>query len=115
MNCGYLLSLGISFLLIAGFALALAKFIRRPTPDWLMILGSVLLLSAGILFMSLKESAILRTSQSLLWLSGPGPVQRIGRGRMELAESKTPGPSENRALGVFAGLDHERLLSFLGS
>jgi tetratricopeptide (TPR) repeat protein len=54
MNCGYLLSLGISFLFIAGFALALAKFIRRPTPDWLMILGSVLLLSAGILFMSLK-------------------------------------------------------------
>ncbi len=53
MNSGYLLSLGTSFLLIAGFALALANFIRRPTPEWLMIIGSVLLFSTGILLMSL--------------------------------------------------------------
>jgi 4-amino-4-deoxy-L-arabinose transferase-like glycosyltransferase len=53
MNSGYWLSLGISFLLLAGFALALANFIRRPTPEWLMIIGSVLLFSTGIFFMSL--------------------------------------------------------------
>jgi 4-amino-4-deoxy-L-arabinose transferase-like glycosyltransferase len=53
MNSGYLLSVGISFLLIAGFVLALTSFIRRPTPEWLMVIGPVSLFSAGILFMSL--------------------------------------------------------------
>ena len=57
MNSGYLLSLGISLLLIAGFVLALANFIRRPTPEWLMILGAVLMFSLGILLLSLYVPA----------------------------------------------------------
>jgi 4-amino-4-deoxy-L-arabinose transferase-like glycosyltransferase len=57
MNGGYLLSLGMSLLLIVGFVLALANFIRRPTPEWLMILGSVLMFGLGILLLSLYVPA----------------------------------------------------------
>jgi 4-amino-4-deoxy-L-arabinose transferase-like glycosyltransferase len=57
MNAEYLLAFGISVLFLAGFALALANFIRRPTPEWLMIIGSVLLFGTGILFMSLNVPA----------------------------------------------------------
>jgi hypothetical protein len=41
MNAAYLLALGISVLFIAGFVLALARFIRQPGRNGLMASRSV--------------------------------------------------------------------------
>ena len=54
MGVAYLLALGLSALLILGGALALVRFIRRPSIEWFLVLGLVAVLGLGILFMSLR-------------------------------------------------------------
>jgi tetratricopeptide (TPR) repeat protein len=54
MNAEYLLALGISVLFLAGLAVALVRFIRQPTPEWFMVLGTVFLFGLGIVYMSLR-------------------------------------------------------------
>jgi Flp pilus assembly protein TadD len=54
MNAEYLLAFGISVLFLVGFAISLVRSIRQPALEWLMVIGSVLLFSLGILFMSLS-------------------------------------------------------------
>ena len=54
MGVAYLLALGLSALLILGGAVALVRFIRRPSIEWFLVLGLVAVLGLGILFMSLR-------------------------------------------------------------
>jgi tetratricopeptide (TPR) repeat protein len=53
MNAGYLLAIGISLLLFVGFVVVLVRFIRQPTPEWLIVLGLPLVFFLGIVYMSL--------------------------------------------------------------
>jgi hypothetical protein len=53
MNAGYLLALGLSVLFLIGFIISLVRSIRQPALEWLMVIGSVLLFSLSVLFMSL--------------------------------------------------------------
>ena len=54
MNTGYLLAIVISVLFVAGFVIALARFIRQPKPDWFVLLGLVGIFVLGIVYMSLR-------------------------------------------------------------
>jgi tetratricopeptide (TPR) repeat protein len=53
MNAGYLLAIAISFLLFVGFVVALIRFIRQPTAEWLIVLGLPLVFFLGVVYMSL--------------------------------------------------------------
>ncbi|HOC56794.1 MAG TPA: tetratricopeptide repeat protein [Verrucomicrobiota bacterium] len=57
MNAGCLLSLLATALLFAGALTALARFIRRPTPEWFLLLGLLFAFAAGIGLMSLRVAS----------------------------------------------------------
>lgn len=54
MNAGYLLALAISVLFIAGFAVALVRFIRQLAPEWLLVFGLIPLFGLGIVYITLR-------------------------------------------------------------
>ena len=54
MNTTYWLSLGTSLLFLLGFCVTLRKFIRQPSPAWLVMLGAIVLYGWGLLHMSLN-------------------------------------------------------------
>jgi len=41
MNAGYLLAAGLSLLFLLGFVIALGNLIRRPSPQWFALLGTI--------------------------------------------------------------------------
>jgi tetratricopeptide (TPR) repeat protein len=54
MNAEYLLAFGISVLFLAGFAVALVRFIRQPAPEWLLVFGLISLFGLGIVYITLR-------------------------------------------------------------
>ena len=57
MNAGYLFSLLATILVVAGILVALARFIRQPTPEWFLLLGLVFAFAVGIGLMSLRVAS----------------------------------------------------------
>ena len=57
MNAGYLFALLGTALLVAGIIVALARFIRQPTPEWFLLLGLVFAFAAAIGLMSLRVAS----------------------------------------------------------
>jgi len=57
MNIGYLLSLVITVLLLAGFIVAVIRFLRQPTPEWFLLLGLAFAFAAGVGLMSLRVAS----------------------------------------------------------
>lgn len=57
MNAGCLLALLATALLVVGVLVALARFIRRPTPEWFLMLGLLFAFAAGIGLMSLRVAS----------------------------------------------------------
>jgi tetratricopeptide (TPR) repeat protein len=57
MNIGYLLSVPISLLFIAGFAFKFLNFLRQPTTTWFVVLSLVSLFGLVIFFMTLRVSS----------------------------------------------------------
>ncbi len=57
MNAAYLLSLLGTVLLVVGLLAALARFIRRPTAEWFVLLGLLFASAAAIGLMSLRVAS----------------------------------------------------------
>jgi tetratricopeptide (TPR) repeat protein len=57
MNIGSLLALLTTALIAAGTLVALVRFLRRPTPEWFLMLGLLFAFAAGIGWMSLRVAS----------------------------------------------------------
>jgi hypothetical protein len=54
MTVGFLLALAPTFFILSGALAALVRFVRQPSPDWLLLLGVPVLFLFAIAFMTLK-------------------------------------------------------------
>jgi tetratricopeptide (TPR) repeat protein len=57
MNAGYLLALLMTVLLATGAVVALIRFLRQPTPEWVLLLGVLFGFAAGIGLMTLRVAS----------------------------------------------------------
>ena len=113
MNAGYLASLLGTALLAAGIIVAVARFLRQPSPQWLLLLGLGFAFAAGIGLMSLRVASYAQV-KAFYALPALFPALRAGGGRVGL-----PG-RQKRRLPVRAprgapGLGHHGLFGLLDS
>src|SRR5207249_3376990 len=57
VTCGYLLALVPTVLIVIGAGAAIYQFVRRPSPEWFLLIGISAAVIAGLVFMTLRVAS----------------------------------------------------------